>query len=77
MTPREFPEEVRRRFGAAGRGNDQSPDDEPQIRLTEPVSRDPVDAQVLLEQFRRRREALGQIDLSDATIRKLRDEGRR
>ena len=77
MIPRKPPKHVPRRLEGAGHPDSQSPDGEDLTRLTEPASPEPVDPQALLEQIRRRREALGPIDLSDETIRELRDEGRR
>ncbi len=77
MSPQELPRKARRRLGAADRGGHQSTDDEALTNSTEPACPEPVDPLVLLEEIRRRREALGPIDLSDETIRELRDEGRR
>lgn len=77
MIPRKPPKHVRRQLEGSGNLDSQSPDSEALTRLTEPASPEPVDPLALLEEIRRRREALGPIDLSDETIRALRDEGRR
>ena len=77
MTPQGLPRKARRRLGVVGRGGNQSSDDQTLASSTEPICPEPVDPQALLEQIRRRREALGPIDLSEETIRELRDEGRR
>lgn len=77
MTSRELSEEVRRRIAAADRQVDQDPDGERPSSETDAVRPEQVDPQALLEQIRRRHDRIGPIDLSDETIRKLRDEGRR
>ena len=45
-------------------------------RLTESVSPEPVDPQALLDRIRQRNETLGPIDLSEDTLREMRDTGR-
>ena len=45
-------------------------------RLTASVRPDTGDVTVLLERIRRRHEALGSLDLSEATLRDLRNAGR-
>lgn len=45
--------------------------------LTASTGVEPVNTAALLEQIRLRREAIGAIDVSDETIRELRDAGRR
>ena len=77
MTPQKLSRVVRRWLESDGRRGHQGPDGEAVTRLMEPVRPEPVDPQALLEQIRRRRESLGPIDLSEETIRELRDEGRR
>ena len=77
MTPQELSRVVRRWLESDGRRGHQGPDGEAVTRLTKPVRPEPVDPQALLEQIRRRHESLGPIDLSEETIRELRDEGRR
>lgn len=77
MTSRELSEEVRRRINATARHDERDPDCEPPSRVKDEVRPEPVDPKALLEQIRRRHEALGPIDLSYETFRELRDEGRR
>lgn len=45
--------------------------------LTSQLRPGPVDPEALLQRIRRRHEELGPVDLDEATLRRLRDEGRR
>ena len=56
--------------------NHRSPNDEILAKLPASNFAEPVDVEALLERVRARRETLGKIDLSEDTLRVIRDAGR-
>ncbi len=68
---------LHRELKSAARRNHRSLNGEILARLTASVRPGPVDAEALLERIQRCHEGLGPIDLDEATLRRLRDEGRR
>ena len=73
---RGLPEDVHRELKSAASRNHRSLNGEILERLTASVRGRTVDPAELRERIRRQREELGPIDLSDETIRELRDAGR-
>ena len=73
---RGLPEDVHRELKSAASRNHRSLNGEILERLTASVRGRTADAAELRERIRRQREALGDINLSDETIRELRDAGR-
>ena len=73
---RGMPEQLHRELRSAASRNHRSLNGEILARLTASVQSEPLDVEALLERIRLRREAIGEIDDSDETIRKLRDAGR-
>ena len=73
---RGIPEDVHRELQAAASRNHRSLNGEILARLTASVRSEPVDIQALLERIRLRRNAIGHIDLSENTLRAMRDDGR-
>ena len=70
-------EQLHRELKSAARRNHRSLNGEILARLTESVRPGPVDPETLLERIRRRHAGLGSVDLDEATLQRLRDEGRR
>ena len=60
----------------AARRNHRSLNSEILARLTASVCNEPVDTERLLERIRLRRQTIGPIDLSEKTLREMRDAGR-
>ena len=73
---RGIPGHLHRKLKSAARHNHRSLNGEILARLAESVSREPVDSQALLDRIRERRETLGPIDLSENTLREMRNRGR-
>ena len=73
---RGIPEDVHRDLKSAASRNHRSLNGEILARLTASVRGSTVDTAELLERIRRQRDALGNIDVSDETIREMRDAGR-
>ena len=73
---RGIPENLHRELKSAASRNHRSLNGEILARLTASVPGSTVDTAELLERIRRQREALGNIDVSDKTIREMRDAGR-
>lgn len=73
---RGIPESLHRELKSSARRNHRSLNGEILARLAESVSPGPVDPQALLARIRRRNETLGPVDLSEDTIRELRNTGR-
>ena len=73
---RGIPDQLHRELKAAASRNHRSLNGEILSRLTESICREPVDPVTLLERIRLRHETIGQVDISEATLRELRDSGR-
>ena len=73
---RGIPEDVHRDLKSAASRNHRSLNGEILARLTASVRGATVDTAELLERIRARRETFGDIDVSDETINKLKNEGR-
>ena len=73
---RGIPENLHRELKSAASLNHRSLNGEILARLTASVRGATVDTAELLERIRRQRDALGNIDVSDETIREMRDAGR-
>ncbi len=73
---RGIPDHVHRDLKTAAQRNHRSLNGEILVRLTASVHNVSVDAEALLERIQRRHETLGKIDLSEASLRDLRDTGR-
>ena len=73
---RGIPEQLHKELEAAANRNKRSLDEEILNRLRLSVPGRPVDSKAHLERIRQRNETFGPIDLSDETIRELRDTGR-
>lgn len=73
---RGIPEDVHRELKEAAARNHRSLNGEILARLTASVRPGGGDVAVLLARIRRRHEELGPIDVSEATLRELRDDGR-
>ena len=73
---RGIPEDVHRDLKTAASRNHRSLNGEILARLSASVHGNTVDTAELLERIRRQRDALGNIDVSDETIREMRDAGR-
>ena len=73
---RGIPEDVHRELKSAASRNHRSLNGEILARLTTSVRGNTVDTAELLERIRARRETFGDIDVSDETINKLKNEGR-
>ena len=73
---RGIPEQLHKELEAAASRNKRSLDEEILNRLRLSVLGRPVDSKAHLERIRQRNETFGPIDLSDETIRELRDAGR-
>ena len=72
---RGIPEELHTELKAAARRNHRSLNGEILARLGASVRMQPVEAAVLLERIRRRNRALGPVNLDEAALGRLRDEG--
>lgn len=70
-------EQLHRELKSAARRNHRSLNGEILARLTASVRPGPVDPEALLERIRDRHEELGPVNLDEATLRSLREEGRR
>ena len=73
---RGMPELLHHELRSAAVRNHRSLNGEILARLTASVRIEPLDAAELLERIRLRHETIGEIDVSDETIRKMRDAGR-
>ena len=73
---RDIPGWLHQELKLAARRNHRSLNGEILARLTASVRGGPVDPAALLERIRLRREALGPVDLTDETLREMRDAGR-
>ena len=67
---------LRRELVSAANRNHRSLNGEIIARLTASVRGEPVDVEPLLERIRLRHETLGPVDLSEDTLRAMRDAGR-
>ena len=74
---RRVPGELHRELKAAAKRNHRSLNGEILARLAASVRPGAIDAAALLERIRRRHETLGPVDLDEATLCELRDQGRR
>lgn len=73
---RDIPGWLHQELKSAARRNHRSLNGEILARLTASVRGESVEPSALLERIRLRREALGPVDLSDETLREMRDAGR-
>ena len=73
---RGMPEQLHKELESAASRNNRSLDEEILNRLRLSVSRRSIDPKAHLERIRQRNATFGQIDLSNETIRELRDAGR-
>ena len=76
MALRGIPDQLHRELKSAASRNHRSLNGEILARLAASVRGEPVDSETLLERIRRRHETLGQVDLSEGTLRKMRNTGR-
>lgn len=72
---RGIPDELHLELKAAAERNHRSLNGEIVARLAASVRTAPVDAITLLERIQRRHRTLGPVELGEATLRDLRDEG--
>ncbi len=73
---RGIPEQLHRELKAAAIRNHRSLNGEIIARLSASVREEPMDPQTLLARIKARHETIGQVDLSEENLRKMRDEGR-
>ena len=73
---RGIPDQLHRELKAAASRNHRSLNGEILSRLTASIRGEPVDPVTLLERIRQRHETIGQVDLSEGTLREMRDTGR-
>ena len=73
---RGIPDELHLELKAAAERNHRSLNGEIVARLAASVRTAPVDAITLVERIQRRHRTLGPVELGEATLRDLRDEGR-
>ena len=76
MALRGIPDQLHRELKSAASRNHRSLNGEILARLTASVRGEPVDSETLLERIRLRHETIGQVDLSEGTLRKMRNTGR-
>ena len=69
-------DQLHQELKAAARRNHRSLNSEILARLTASVHYEPVDSERLLERIRLRHEAIGPVDLSEETLREMRNTGR-
>ena len=73
---RGIPDQLHRQLKSAASRNHRSLNGEILARLTASVRSEPIGPEALLERIRMRYETLGHVDLSEETLRELRDAGR-
>lgn len=73
---RGIPEQLHSDLKAAARRNHRSLNGEILARLTASVRFESVDQDLLLERIRLRRQTIGPVDLSEKTLRDMRNAGR-
>ena len=73
---RGIPDQLHQELRAEARRNHRSLNGEILARLTASVRGEPVDHRTLLRRIRQRHEAIGEVDLSEETLRRMRDAGR-
>ena len=73
---RGIPEPLHRELKSSASRNHRSLNGEILARLAKSVSPEPVDPQALLDRIRRRNRTLGPVDLSEGTLREMRNTGR-
>ena len=73
---RGMPEQLHRELRSAASRNHRSLNGEILARLTASVRSEPIDHAGLLRRIRQQQAALGPVDVSDETIREMRDVGR-
>ena len=69
-------DQLHQELKAAARRNHRSLNREILARLTASVRYEPVDSERLLDRIRLRYEAIGPVDLSEETLREMRNNGR-
>ena len=69
---RGIPQSLHRELKSAAKRNHRSLNGEILARLTASIDDEPLDVEALLRRIRLRRETIGQIDLSDETLREMR-----
>lgn len=73
---RGLPDQLHQELKVAAKRNHRSLNSEILARLTASVRNEPVDTDELLERIRLRRQTIGPADLSEETLREMRDAGR-
>ena len=73
---RGIPDQLHRELKAAAIRNHRSLNGEILARLTASVRGEPIDPETLLARIRARHKTIGQVDLSEENLRKLKDAGR-
>ncbi len=73
---RGIPEPLHRELKSSASRNHRSLNGEILARLAKSVSPEPVDPQALLDRIRRRNRTIGPVDLSEDTLREMRNTGR-
>ena len=73
---RGIPDQLHRELRSAAIRNHRSLNGEILSRLTASFRGEPVDSETLLERIRLRHETIGQVDLSEGTLRKMRNTDR-
>ena len=73
---RGIPDQLHRELKAAASQSHRSLNGEILSRLTASIRGEPADPVTLLERIRLRHETIGQVDLSEGTLREMRDTGR-
>ena len=73
---RGIPGPLHRKLKTSARRNHRSLNGEILARLEESVRPEPVNPQALLDRIRKRNETLGPLDLSEDTLREMRNTGR-
>ena len=73
---RGIPDQLHNELKSAARRNHRSLNGEILARLTASMLSESVDPETILERIRLRRESIGQVDLSEETLREMRNSGR-
>ena len=76
LSIRDMPQAVHRALKSEAARNRRSLNREILIRLEESLTHEASDAEAVLERIRRRKRAIGPIDLDPQTVRSLREAGR-
>ena len=76
LAVRGIPEELHRELKAVAKRNHRSLNGEIVARLAASVRTAPIEVAALLDRIRRRHQALGPVALGEASLNRMRDEGR-